>query len=100
MVSPDWPPRPFPTREQRRPLGVRLQRHGAGIAFALSIALLELPAGAAAQMPGMSMSLGDSARASGAIRVQGIALVTRVDPGFANRPFTEGYLAQPVIMAH
>ncbi len=39
-------------------------------------------------------------RATGAIRAQALALVTRVDPAVAGRVYTEGYLAQPVIMAH
>jgi hypothetical protein len=34
------------------------------------------------------------------LRAQAMALVTRVHPGIANRTLTEGYLAQPVIMAH
>jgi len=46
------------------------------------------------------MASHDSARTSFGIRAQAIALATRVDPGPANRSFTEGYLAQPIIMAH
>jgi hypothetical protein len=42
----------------------------------------------------------DSARSSAGVRVQAIGLVTRVDPGPGNRTYTEGYLAQPIIMAH
>ncbi|HEX6054120.1 MAG TPA: hypothetical protein VFZ21_32845 [Gemmatimonadaceae bacterium] len=40
------------------------------------------------------------ARATGGVRAQAIGLVTRVDPAVAGRTYTEGYLAQPVIMAH
>src|SRR5690349_17858666 len=54
---------------------------------------------AGAQMPGMAMSH-DSTRASAGIRVQAIGLVTRVDPAPGNRTLTEGYLAQPIVMAH
>src|SRR6185295_8134383 len=46
------------------------------------------------------MASHDSTHARFGIRAQAIALATRVDPGFANRSFTEGYLAQPIIMAH
>jgi hypothetical protein len=42
----------------------------------------------------------DSTRASLELRAQAIALATHVDPGLANRSYTEGYLAQPLIMAH
>ncbi len=42
----------------------------------------------------------DSTRARFAFRAQAIALATHVDPGLANRSYTEGYLAQPIIMAH
>ena len=38
--------------------------------------------------------------ASGAVRVQALGLVAHVDPGPGDRSYTEGYLAQPVIMAH
>jgi hypothetical protein len=80
---------------------VQLQRHGAGIAFVLSTVLLDLPASAAAQMHHEHPPPADSApKATWGIRAQAIALVTRVDPGIANRTLTEGYLAQPVIMAH
>lgn len=50
-------------------------------------------------MGGMDMS-DSSARATGSIRAQAIALVTRVDPALAGRTYTEGYLAQPLLMAH
>ena len=40
------------------------------------------------------------ARASGGVRVQALGLVVHVDPGPGDRSYTEGYLAQPVIMAH
>jgi hypothetical protein len=46
------------------------------------------------------MEAHDSTRASFGLRAQAIALATRVDPGLANRSFTEGYLAQPLVMAH
>ena len=45
----------------------------------------------------------DSARVaavSGSVRAQALALVTRVDPAMAGRAYTEGYLVQPIIMAH
>jgi hypothetical protein len=53
-----------------------------------------------AQMGGMTMASHDTARASAGARLQAIGLVTRVDPALAGRTSTEGYLAQPVIMAH
>ena len=37
---------------------------------------------------------------SGAMRAQAVAVVTRVDPAVAGEAYTEGYLAQPVLMAH
>ena len=40
------------------------------------------------------------ATVSGSVRAQALALVTRVDPAMSGRAFTEGYLAQPIIMAH
>jgi len=46
-----------------------------------------------------SMESRDSTRASFTLRAQAIALVTRLDPGPAARTYTEGYLAQPLIMA-
>jgi len=42
----------------------------------------------------------DSSRALFGLRAQAIALATRLDPGPANRSYTEGYLAQPIIMGH
>jgi hypothetical protein len=41
-----------------------------------------------------------SDRASASVRIQAIGLVSRVDPALGGRTLTEGYLAQPVIMAH
>jgi len=46
------------------------------------------------------MASHDTTRATLGLRAQGIALVTRVDAGPGSRGRTEGYLAQPVIMAH
>ena len=46
------------------------------------------------------MASHDTARANFQLRAQAIALATRVDPGPANRAHTEGYLAQPILMAH
>jgi len=40
-----------------------------------------------------------SDRASASVRIQAIGLVSRVDPAVGGRTLTEGYLAQPVIMA-
>jgi hypothetical protein len=52
-----------------------------------------------AQTGGMAME--DSARrATVAVRAQALGLVTRVDPAVGGRTHVEGYLAQPVIMAH
>ena len=52
-----------------------------------------------AQMGGTAME--DSARrATVSARAQAIGLVTRVDPAVAGRTYTEGYVAQPVIMTH
>ena len=53
------------------------------------------------QMPGMTMpAAGDSSNAATlSVRAQAIGLVTRVDPAVASQTYTEGYLAQPVIMA-
>ena len=47
-----------------------------------------------------AMAEHDRPRASAGVRAQAIGLVTRVDPALAGRTHTEGYLAQPVIMAH
>ena len=47
-----------------------------------------------------AMESRDSTRASFTLRAQAIGLVTRLDPGPADRAYTEGYLAQPLIMAH
>ena len=65
----------------------------------LARSALAQPAGA---MSGMGFRSGrdSSAHASGSIRLQALTLVSRVDPGPGNRTYTEGYLAQPVIMAH
>jgi hypothetical protein len=41
-----------------------------------------------------------SDRTSASVRIQAIGLVSRVDPALGGRTLTEGYLAQPVIMAH
>jgi len=40
-----------------------------------------------------------SDRASASVRIQAIGLVSRVDPAVGGRTLTEGYLAQPIIMA-
>jgi hypothetical protein len=50
-------------------------------------------------MGGMAMD-DSSGRATLSVRAQAIGLVTRVDPAVAGRAHTEGYLAQPIIMAH
>src|SRR5687768_7020255 len=53
-----------------------------------------------AQTPGATVHPSDStARFSGAVGLYGLALVSRVDPAMGGRTFTEGYLAQPMIMA-
>jgi len=79
---------------------VRFHHSRVAIASAIvSAAQLILPAFLGAQ-GGNPMEAHDSIRASFGLRAQVIALATRVDPGFANRSFTEGYLAQPLIMAH
>lgn len=72
-----------------------------GRAYRAVAALVIAGAGVArAQMPsGMAMS-DSSSRATGSIRAQAIALVTRVDPALGGRAYTEGYVAQPIIMAH
>lgn len=41
---------------------------------------------------------GDAARL--AVGAQGVGVVTRVDPAYGGRTFTEGYLTQPVLHAH
>ena len=64
------------------------------VAFGATLATRVAPA--AAQMT-------DSTPApptSGALRVQAVPVVTRVDPAIAGETYSEGYLAQPVIMAH
>jgi hypothetical protein len=53
-----------------------------------------------AQTGRMDMASHDSTRATGGIRAQAIALATRVEPLVANRTYMEGYLAQPLVMAH
>ena len=42
----------------------------------------------------------DSTGVSGSVRIQALGVVSRVDPALGGRALTEGYLAQPVIMAH
>ena len=51
-------------------------------------------------MPDESSRTADStARVRGSVALYGLALVSRVDPAMAGRTYTEGYLAQPLIMA-
>jgi hypothetical protein len=55
---------------------------------------------AIAQPSRAQMNDSATSRVSGSIRAQAVALVSRVDPGVGGRTYAEGYLAQPVIMAH
>jgi hypothetical protein len=59
-----------------------------------AIAVCGTPAGA------QVMDSTPDGRAVWSARAQGVALVTRVEPAVGGRTHTEGYLAQPVIMAH
>jgi hypothetical protein len=80
---------------------VRFRHPRVAIAFAIAGAIqlvLSLPA--RAQASADSMESRDSTRASFGLRAQAIALAVHVDPGPADRTYTEGYLAQPLIMAH
>jgi hypothetical protein len=62
--------------------------------------MAQLASSAQAQPPGATAHASDStAPFSGAIGLYGLALVSRVDPAMGGRAFTEGYLAQPMIMA-
>jgi len=80
---------------------VRFRHPRVAIAFAIAGAIhFVLPLAARAQMGADSMELRDSTRASFGLRAQAIALVARMDPGPADRTYTEGYLAQPLVMAH
>jgi hypothetical protein len=80
---------------------VRFHHPRVAIAFAIAGAIqLIVPLAARAQMTAGSMESRDSTRASFTLRAQAIGLVTRLDPGPADRAYTEGYLAQPLIMAH
>ena len=79
---------------------MRFRHPRVAIAFAIACAIqssLTLPA--QAQTAVGSMESRDSTRASVGLRAQAIALATRMDPGPAGRTYTEGYLAQPLIMA-
>jgi hypothetical protein len=70
------------------------------IAFAIACAIqLMLTRPARGQTPAHPMESRDSTRASYGLRAQAIALATRMDPGPTGRTYTEGYLAQPLIMA-
>jgi hypothetical protein len=79
---------------------VRFRHPRVAIAFAIAGAFqLILPLATRAQMTADSMEAHDSTRTSFTLRAQAIALVTRLDPGPSARVYTEGYLAQPLIMA-
>ena len=80
--------------------GVRFHHQRVAIAIAIACAVNASPCIGAAQMGGMEVPSADSSHATLAIRAQAIALGTRVDPGPGNRPYTEAYLAQPIIMGH
>ena len=54
----------------------------------------------AGQMHSPDSMAADTAARRIDLRAQAIALVTRIDPGPGNRSHTEGYVAQPLIMAH
>jgi hypothetical protein len=61
--------------------------------------LLAASPAASQRMPGMEMA--DSGRrVTWSIGAQAVGLVTRVAPALGGRAFTEGYLTQPVVMAH
>lgn len=79
---------------------MRFRHPRVAIAFAIAGAIqliFSLPA--RAQAPADPTESRDSTRASFGLRAQAIALATRMDPGPAARTYTEGYLAQPLIMA-
>jgi hypothetical protein len=80
---------------------VRFHHPRIAIAFAIASGTQLLrPAIVGAQTGGRPMESHDSTRTRFGFRAQAIALATRVDPGLANRSYTEGYLAQPLLMAH
>jgi len=80
---------------------VRFHHPRVAIAVAIAGAIqLIVPPPVPAQSGAGPMEPHDSTRTSFGLRAQAIALATRVDPGLANRSYTEGYLAQPLIMAH
>ena len=64
------------------------------VAFAAALATRVAPVAA------QSIDSTPAPPVSGSVRAQAVALVTRVDPAIAGQAYTEGYLAQPVIMAH
>jgi hypothetical protein len=83
---------------------VRFQNQRVAIAFAIACIVGGSPDRLGAQQMGRGddkpVVPHDSTRASLRLRAQTIALATRVDPGLAGRAYTEGYLAQPIVMAH
>ena len=52
-----------------------------------------------AQTTGEAPAPDSLARFAGSVRVQALALATRVDPALGGRAYSEGYLSQPVILA-
>src|SRR4029434_7569456 len=81
-------------------LGMTRRHQRVAIAFAIVGLSGLLTRAGPAQMGRMDMASHDSTRATGGVRAQAIALVTRVEPLVANRTYMEGYLAQPLVMAH
>lgn len=68
------------------------------IAFAIAATAGGHPGALGAQMSDTVTGSHDSTRASLRVSAQAVALATRMDPGPANRTYSEGYVAQPVIM--
>lgn len=62
--------------------------------------LVAVSASSWAQMSDSRSGHDSTARASASVRVQALGLVSRVDPAIGGKPLTEGYLTQPMIMAH
>jgi hypothetical protein len=80
--------------------GVRFHHPRIAIAFAIAATANGHPAALGAQKKDTVMASHDSTRASLRVGAQAVALATRLDPGPANRTYSEGYIAQPMIMLH
>ena len=71
---------------------------GRAALFLVTVLALVAPR-AHAQTASPARATDSTTRFRGAIGLYGLALASRVDPAMAGRTYTEGYLAQPLIMA-